>query len=247
MAMAGLFRRLLPSIAIDFGSSQGKQLFREAIQNGHMEGFPRLVSCFQTQSELGFCGLASLSMVLNALAIDPGRKWKGPWRWFDEYMLDYCGPLDEIKTGGISFANLVSLAHCTGANVEAFHASHSSIDDFRKYVMKCSTSDDCHVIASYHRKALKQPGAGHYSPIGGYHAGKDMVLVLDVARFKYPPYWVSLTHLWEGMSYINEFTGKSRGFMLISRPPHREPDMLYSCAAYSQEGKLDGDLGLPSS
>ncbi|PNX85627.1 hypothetical protein L195_g041697, partial [Trifolium pratense] len=24
MAMAGLFRRLLPSIAIDFGSSQGK-------------------------------------------------------------------------------------------------------------------------------------------------------------------------------------------------------------------------------
>ncbi|PNX70714.1 hypothetical protein L195_g057670, partial [Trifolium pratense] len=36
-------------------------------------------------------------------------------------------------------------------------------------------------------------------------------------------------------------------FMLISRPPHREPDMLYSGAAYSQEGKLDGDLGLPSS
>jgi glutathione gamma-glutamylcysteinyltransferase len=72
-------------------------------------------------------------------------------------MLDmYCEPLDKIKTGGISFANLVSLAHCTGAEVEAFHASHSSIDDFRKYVMKCSTSDDCHVISSYHRKALKQ-------------------------------------------------------------------------------------------
>ncbi|KAL6564672.1 Glutathione gamma-glutamylcysteinyltransferase 1 [Orobanche minor] len=225
MAMAGFYRRLLPSLAVDFGSSQGKQLFREAIQNGNMEGFPRLVSCFQTQSELGFCGLASLSMVLNALAIDPGRKWKGPWRWFDEYMLDYCEPLDKIKTGGISFDNLVSLAHCTGAKVEPFHASHSSIDDFRKYVMKCSTSDDCHVISSYHRKALKQTGAGHYSPIGGYHAGKDMVLVLDVARFKYPPYWVPLTHLWEGMSYINEFTGKSRGFMLISRP-RREPDML---------------------
>ncbi|XP_057433896.1 glutathione gamma-glutamylcysteinyltransferase 1-like [Lotus japonicus] len=226
VAMAGFYRRLLPSPpAIDFGSFQGKQLFREAILNGNMEGFPRLVSCFQTQSELAFCGLASLSMVLNALGIDPGRKWKGPWRWFDGYMLDYCGPLDKIKTGGISFENLVSLAHCTGAKVEAFHASHSSIADFRKCVMKCSTSDDCHVISSYHRKALKQTGAGHYSPIGGYHAGKDMVLVLDVARFKYPPFWIPLTHLWEGMSYINEFTGKSRGFMLISKP-HREPDML---------------------
>ncbi|WJX35001.1 Glutathione gamma-glutamylcysteinyltransferase 1 [Trifolium repens] len=229
MAMAGLYRRLLPSPpAVDFGSSQGKQLFREAIQNGYMEGFPRLVSCFQTQSELRFCGLVSLSMVLNALGIDPGRKWKGPWRWFDEYMLDmYCEPLDKIKTGGISFANLVSLAHCTGAEVEAFHASHSSIDDFRKCIMECSTSDDCHVISSYHRKALKQTGVGHYSPIGGYHAGEDMALVLDVARFKYPPYWVPLTHLWEGMSYINEFTGKSRGFMLISKP-NREPSMLYT-------------------
>lgn len=42
-----------------------------------MEGFYRLVSNFQTQSEPAYCGLASLSMVLNALAIDPGRKWKG--------------------------------------------------------------------------------------------------------------------------------------------------------------------------
>jgi glutathione gamma-glutamylcysteinyltransferase len=77
-AMAGLYRRLLPSPpSVDFASSHGKQLFLEGIQNGTMEGFYRLVSYFQTQSEPAFCGLASLSMVLNALAIDPGRKWKG--------------------------------------------------------------------------------------------------------------------------------------------------------------------------
>nr|ACT87974.1 phytochelatin synthase isoform 3 [Sesbania rostrata]ACT87977.1 phytochelatin synthase isoform 3 [Sesbania rostrata] len=228
MAMAGLYRRLLPCPpAVDFASSQGKQLFLESIQNGTMEGFYRLVSYFQTQSEPAFCGLASLSMVLNALAIDPGRKWKGPWRWFDESMLDRCEPLEKIKVRGISFGKLVCLAHCAGAKVEAFHASHSSIDDFRKYVMKCSTSDDCHVISSYHRGALKQTGTGHFSPIGGYHVGKDMALILDVARFKYPPHWVPLTLLWEGMNYVDESTGQSRGFMLISRP-HREPGMLYT-------------------
>lgn len=54
-----------------------QQLFLEAIQNGTMEGFFKLISYFQTQSEPAYCGLASLSMVLNALAIDPGRKWKG--------------------------------------------------------------------------------------------------------------------------------------------------------------------------
>lgn len=54
-----------------------QQLFIEAIHNGTMEGFYRLISYFQTQSEPAYCGLASLSMVLNALGIDPGRKWKG--------------------------------------------------------------------------------------------------------------------------------------------------------------------------
>ena len=42
-----------------------------------MEGFFKLISYYQTQSEPAYCGLATLSMVLNALSIDPGRKWKG--------------------------------------------------------------------------------------------------------------------------------------------------------------------------
>ncbi|KAL1313469.1 hypothetical protein HN51_040037 [Arachis hypogaea] len=228
MATAGLYRRFLSCPpAVEFASSPGKQLFLEAIQNGTMEGFYRLVSYFQTQSEPAYCGLASLSMVLNALAIDPGRKWKGPWRWFDESMLDCCEPLEKVKAKGISFGKLVCLAHCAGAKVEAFHASQSSIDAFREYVMNCSASDECHVISSYHRAALKQTGTGHFSPIGGYHAGKDMALILDVARFKYPPHWVPLSLLWEGMNYVDESTGQTRGFMLISRP-HREPGMLYT-------------------
>jgi len=33
-------------------------------------------------------------MALNALSIDPGRVWKGPWRWFSEEMLDCCTPLE---------------------------------------------------------------------------------------------------------------------------------------------------------
>ncbi|KHG01566.1 Glutathione gamma-glutamylcysteinyltransferase 1 [Gossypium arboreum] len=157
MAMAGLYKRVLPSPpAVDFASSDGKQLFIEAIQNGTMEGFYRLISYFQTQSEPAYCGLASLSMVLNALAIDPGRKWKGPWRWFDESMLDCCEPLEKVKEKGISFGKLVCLAHCAGAKVQAFRTNQSSLDDFRKFVVRCSTSDDCHIISSYHRATFKQ-------------------------------------------------------------------------------------------
>eukprot|EP00698_Gefionella_okellyi_P016080 TRINITY_DN4578_c0_g2_i12.p2 TRINITY_DN4578_c0_g2~~TRINITY_DN4578_c0_g2_i12.p2 ORF type:complete len:248 (-),score=53.32 TRINITY_DN4578_c0_g2_i12:1034-1777(-) len=56
---------------------------------------------------------------------------------------------------------------------------------------------------------------GHYSPIGGYHAERDLVLVMDVARFKYPPYWCPLALLWESMTVKDAVTNKSRGFVLL--------------------------------
>jgi len=54
-----------------------QKLFGEALERGTMQGFFKLISYYQTQSEPAYCGLATLSVVLNALAIDPGRKWKG--------------------------------------------------------------------------------------------------------------------------------------------------------------------------
>ncbi|XP_031483519.1 glutathione gamma-glutamylcysteinyltransferase 1-like [Nymphaea colorata] len=228
MAMAGLYRRILPSPpAVEFASSEGKQLFSEALVNGTMEGFFKLISYFQTQSEPAYCGLASLAVVLNALGIDPGRKWKGPWRWFDESMFDCCEPLEKVKAEGITFGKVTCLARCAGAKVEAFRANQTSIDDFRKHVINCVSSEDCHLITSYHRGAFLQTGTGHFSPIGGYHPGKDMALILDVARFKYPPHWVPLPLLWEAMNTIDEATGHHRGFMLVSKL-QRAPSLLYT-------------------
>lgn len=42
------------------------------------------------------------------------------------------------------------------------------------------------------------------------------MLVLDVARFKYPPYWVPLEDLWESMSVIDPVTGVPRGYFVVS-------------------------------
>ena len=57
-----------------------------------------------------------------------------------------------------------------------------------------------------------QTGTGHFSPIGGYHAGRDMALILDVARFKYPPHWVPVSLLWDAMDTVDEATGQPRGY-----------------------------------
>jgi glutathione gamma-glutamylcysteinyltransferase len=214
--VSSLYRRVLPSPpAVDFTSPGGKRLFVEALEGGTMEGFFSLASCFQTQSEPAFCGLASLAVVLNALAIDPGRRWKGPWRWFDESMLDCCEPLDKVKAEGITFGKVACLARCSGADVQSFRANRVTVDDLRRHLLQSVASQDCHLIASYHRQPFKQTGTGHFSPIGGYHAGQDMALILDVARFKYPPHWVPGQLLWDAMNTTDDSTGLLRGSLLL--------------------------------
>lgn len=37
-----------------------------------------------------------------------------------------------------------------------------------------------------------QTGQGHFSPIGGMLEAQNKALVLDVARFKYPPHWLDV-------------------------------------------------------
>ncbi|MCO5587602.1 hypothetical protein L7F22_041551 [Adiantum nelumboides] len=218
MAVAGVYKRVLPCPpAVEFASQEGKVLFTEALSEGCMNGFFKLISTFQTQAEPAYCGLSSLAVVLNALSVDPGRKWKGPWRWFDESMLDCCEPLENVKKNGITFSKVSCLAQCAGASVQAFRANQSSLDLFRSFVETCAASDDHHLVVTYDRRTMKQTGTGHFSPLGGYHRQKDMALILDVARFKYPPHWVPLSLLWEAINTIDEATGKFRGFMIIHK------------------------------
>ena len=43
---------------------------------------------------------------------------------------------------------------------------------------------------NYLRKAIGQERGGHISPLAAYDAKSDRFLILDVARYKYPPVWV---------------------------------------------------------
>eukprot|EP00501_MAST-03F_sp_TOSAG23-6_P000658 GSMAST32.ASY1.ANO1.683.1 assembled CDS len=158
-----------------------------------MECYWSLSIHFHTQADPAFCGLGALVTVLNALAVDPMKQWKGVWRFYDETMLDCCRPLKEIKKKGLSSKKLLCLAKCNGCDVQWFDASNSTVNTFRDLqnndtgdVTTTSTSSTQSImIISYCRKILGQTGGGHFSPIAGYDAETDRVLILDVARFKY--------------------------------------------------------------
>jgi hypothetical protein len=235
-ASQSFHKRPLPTTLTALSSSQGKVLFKEALASDGMESYFPLAEQFVTQSEPSFCSLSSLSMVLNALNFDPKKVWKGLWRWVSEETLQcestrICGhSLDRIKSDGLSFVEFESLARCHGVKITSHRVirdadgtiydetSPDGLEAFRSLVERISSDDraETFIVVNYSRKILGQTGDGHFSPIGGYHKEKELVLIMDVARFKYPPYWVPLQQLWEAMAEQDSQTHQPRGYFVVS-------------------------------
>ena len=207
-AQLQFYRIPLPSSCISFGSMEGMALFAEAQASGHMFTYFPLASQFRTQDEPAFCGLSTLVMALNALEVDPQRVWKAPWRFFHENMLDCCIPLETVQQTGITMDQFACLAACNTLHVKMVRTGETSSEsDFRSAVSSGTRRTDQVIVSSYSRSALDQSGEGHFSPIGGYHPGRDLVLIMDTARFKYPPHWVSMSRLFSAMQKIDTASG----------------------------------------
>ncbi|KAF9290103.1 hypothetical protein BGZ68_007939 [Mortierella alpina] len=218
------YRRDLPAHLHSFTSTEGKRLFREMILAGTGECFFRLCTSFNTQSDPAFCGVSSLSMVLNALEIDPRKQWRGVWRWYSDEQLDCCASVDVMRQKGITFNQFSCLARCH-ARVITKRADRHTLEEFRRDIQAVAGSDESHLVLSFSRAALGQTGSGHFSPIGGYHAGEDKVLVLDTARFKYPPFYATVTELWNSLLPEDPETGLCRGYFLISTTAKQKLDI----------------------
>lgn len=242
------YKRDLPDQCVAFASPRGRACFESALESGGLEGFFDLIAQFHTQNEPAYCGLATLTMALNSLQVDPGRAWKGVWRWYDESLLDCCKDLREVQLDGISLEEFVCLAACNGLSADTRRArigedetmepggfvQHSAtcgntgagchalikngtLADLRKTVVQACGASDVVLAATYSRRGLGQTGDGHFSPVSGYDAPSDQVLLLDVARFKYPPHWVPLPLLYAAMQAVDGKTSKARGWCLLSR------------------------------
>lgn len=187
--------------------------------------FP-LSEVFTSQTEPAFCGISTLCMILNCLSVDPAQIhgvrgiWKGPWRWYHEELLDCCAPLEEAKMHGVTMEQLDCLAQCNGLKTCVTSMADCDIVAFRRILQGlCSQKDPpaTYMVVNYDRRFLGQTGSGHFSPIAAYEVTRDMVLILDVARFKYPPHWVRLQDLVAAMDSADSATGRSRGYITLSR------------------------------
>jgi hypothetical protein len=163
---------------------------------------------------------------LNALQVDPIRVWKGAWRWYAEDMLDCCVPINQVIDRGITVKEWICLAKCNGLIVEYRNPMNCTLEEFKSDLQSVTNwkfgNSHFHMVVSYSRKTFMQSGDGHFSPIGGYCPDNDYVLIMDVARFKYPPHWVPLELLYNSMKELDPETGLPRGWMILSAKENTE-------------------------
>ncbi|KAK5971612.1 Glutathione gamma-glutamylcysteinyltransferase [Trichostrongylus colubriformis] len=114
---------------------------------------------------------------------------------------------------GINLTQFVCLATCNRLHAEVHYGNEE--EDFltrlRRDLIESVRGETRVIVASYDRSQLQQTGTGHFSPLAAFHAKSDRVLIMDVARFKYPPHWVELKQLQKAMCSIDISTKKARG------------------------------------
>lgn len=210
----------LPKNLHDYRSSESRTRLCRTLQTGYAVPFLSLSSCYNTQSTLTYCGLSTLAIILNSLEIVPRCRWKTITGWYTDELLDNCVYKDGLKEPGTTLEDFVFLAECNGP-IATLVRPNNSIEQFERFVQSLERvctggkqASDQNAI-SYSREAVGQFGGGHYSPVAALDRETNSVLMLDTARYKYPPHWIPVDLIFQAMLPIDIVTGKSRGYIVL--------------------------------
>jgi Phytochelatin synthase len=211
----------LPSNLVGFNTPEGQKLLFESQSN---EDFFPLSMQFTTQNNQAYCGVASMVMVLNGLQVPaPEVPQYKPYRVFTQenfFSNDNTKKVltpEVVSRQGMTLDELGKLLASYNVKVNVYHATDTSLEEFRKQAAKNLKQRQNFVLVNYLRKEIGQEKGGHISPLAAYNEQTDRFLILDVSRYKYPPVWVKTTDLWKAMLTNDPASKKSRGFVFVSK------------------------------
>ena len=211
----------LPGNLTDLNSSQGETFF---LESGAIAKYFAIADNFVTQRTQAYCGVASMVMVLNAAGVPaPTSPEYQPYHMFtQDNVLDERTeavlPHDVLDRQGVTLDQLGGLLALHALTIEVHHAADGGVDSFRAAARDYLAAKDHFVIVNYLRRAIGQQSGGHISPLAAYDAKSDRFLILDVARYKYPPVWVKASDLFDAMNTSDSANdSKTRGYVLIAK------------------------------
>lgn len=175
----------------------------------------------ESEKFLTFCAIASMAAVLNSLDVErPADPVRYPYPYFTQENLFILSnqkirSFEEVVTSGLDLAQIAGFLEHMSVTAHAVFAEEASVDEMRALIREALAAPQVRAIVNYDRAVLGQAGSGHVSPIGAYDAETDSVLVLDVARYKYPPVWIPMALLHKAMLSKDSASNRSRGIVVV--------------------------------
>lgn len=200
--------------------ADGQKLFNEAEITAP---YFKLATYLESEQILTFCGPATIAAVLNSLEIKrpvPQRLY--PWGLFTQDTVftpenQTIKPYPMVEHEGLVLEQLTAFFNNLGVKAEMHHADTIDEAKLRQTIKDTLADPNKRLVINYTRKAIGQNGDGHISPVGAYDAESDRVLVLDVAKYKYPPVWMTVADLYKAINTIDSGSNKTRGIVVVTK------------------------------
>lgn len=225
-----------------WNSQEGlKRLDRSQFKND----FYQLVNFYQPQINPVYCGVASSTIILNALNYGqiPDQKTtkisrpngeKLDFKIFTQEgflnektnkiksreVIEYKTPAQNGEYDpGISIHDLSLILsqsyHLKTTQISIEKNNQESITKFRQTVKNIFSEKGKFLIANFDGRILSRESSGHFSPLVAYDEESDSILVMDVALHKNQWFWANIEDLVKAM---NTKDGENyRGYLLVER------------------------------
>jgi hypothetical protein len=183
----------------------------------------RVFGYAETESRQTFCGPTSLAIAMNSLGLnDPTPPSLYPYHLVTQETVFTPANLAvksyaEVDRSGLTLDQLAGFATNLKLSASVLHAADLSAADMRARLITAIGQPDSRVIVNFDRASLGQDGSGHFSPLVAYDPASDSFLILDVARYKYPPAWVNFKDLDISVRTVDPDSGLSRGALILTR------------------------------
>jgi len=183
----------------------------------------QLAPNFTAQVTQSYCSVASAVTVLNAMPITkPVDPTYAPYAYFTQ--TNFFNPgVEKIISAktvlemGMTREQMAETLSQQGVKAISIAGDTFTEESLRTLLKKALGDDGQFVLANYYRGSLGQVGGGHWSALAAYDEQSDSVLILDVAKYKYPPAWVSISMLQQAINTIDTVSNKARGLVIVTK------------------------------
>ena len=182
-----------------------------------------LIPTFAMQETQSYCSVASAITVLNAMPIKkPVDPTYAPYSYFTQRnyftadVIKIISP-QTVMAMGMTREQMTETLIAQGVHAKSIGGDTLSEEELRALLKNILINDGQYVLANYLRAILGQVGGGHWSVLAAYEEQSDRVLILDVAKYKYPPVWVSINMLRQAIATLDAASSQARGLVIVSK------------------------------